>query len=145
MAIQNRRARFDYEILEVIEAGLVLVGSEVKSLRLGQASINESFAVIRNGELYLQGATISPYKPANRFNHAPDRLRKLLITNKQRENLLGAMGRERLTVVPLEIYFTDKGIAKCRIGLGKGKRKIDKRETIKERDWSRQKSRMLKK
>jgi SsrA-binding protein len=139
----NRRARFDYEIVETLEAGIILTGSEVKSLRAGKASINESFAGEMEGELYLFNANIPEYTEANRFNHEPRRPRKLLVRKKQLNKFLGAVRRKGMTIVPLSIYFNEKGRAKVDIGLARGKKTVDKRETIKERDWQRDKARLL--
>jgi SsrA-binding protein len=140
---QNRRARFDYAIETTFEAGVMLVGSEVKALRLGQASLNEAFAIEKSGEIFLVNCTISPYGPANHFNHEPKRHRKLLLKKREINQIVGALTRERLTLVPLSLTFNEKGRAKILLGLGKGKKNIDKRETIKQRDWTRQKARTL--
>jgi SsrA-binding protein len=121
---------------------MVLAGTEVKMLRQGQASINESYAAERDGALYLINAHIPEYKPA-RINHEPGRARKLLLHRRQLDKLLGAIRREGMTVVPLGIYFNERGIAKCEIGLAKGKRKADKRESEKTRDWQRDKARLM--
>jgi SsrA-binding protein len=142
-AAQNRRARFDYEILDTLEAGIVLTGSEVKVLRSGHASINESYAAEEDGEIFLINAHIPEYKAATRFNHEPRRPRKLLVHRRERDRLLGAVRREGITLVPLSIYFNKRGIAKCELGLAKGKRKVDKRQTEKARDWQRDKARIL--
>ena len=139
----NRKARFNYEIGEVIEAGIALMGSEVKSLRMGKANIAESYAATRDGELWLLNANITEYKQAGRFNHAPKRARKLLLHKRQINKLIGAVEREGMTVVPLKIYFNDKGRAKVEIALAKGKKLHDKRETEKKRDWSRERGRLL--
>ncbi|MCW5723653.1 MAG: SsrA-binding protein SmpB [Maricaulaceae bacterium] len=140
----NRRARFDYEIEETFEAGLVLTGTEVKSLREGRANIAESYVSPEKDELYLINADIPPYGPANRFNHEPRRPRKLLMKRREIEKLAGAVTRDGRTIIPLRLYFNARGIAKLQIGLAKGKKTIDKRETIKRRDWDRQKSRLMK-
>ena len=140
---QNRKARFNYFIEETLEAGLMLVGSEVKSLRGGRASIAEAFAAEKEGELYLINANIPEYEAANRFNHAPKRARKLLLHRRELGRLLGAVQRDGMTLVPLSIYFNARGIAKVQLGLAKGKRKGDKREAEKERDWSRDRARLL--
>ena len=139
----NRRAFHEYHFDERLEAGLALVGSEVKSLRGGRASIAEAFAVEREGELYLINANIPEYESANRFNHAPKRPRKLLLRKREVERLRGRINREGMTVVPLSIYFNKRGIAKCQLGIAKGKRMVDKRETIKQRDWQREQARVL--
>jgi SsrA-binding protein len=140
---QNRRARHDYLIEDTLEAGIMLAGSEVKTLRLGQASIAESYAAERAGELFLFNAYIPIYKPANRFNHEERRARKLLVHRKQRDKLLGSIKREGITLVPMSIYFNERGIAKVELGLAKGKRKADKRQAEKAKDWQRQKARVM--
>ncbi|MCX7338608.1 MAG: SsrA-binding protein SmpB [Alphaproteobacteria bacterium] len=147
---QNRRARFDYAILETIEVGIMLTGTEVKSLRVGKASINESFAGEMAGTpetaggLYLFNANISEYPQANKFNHEPKRPRKLLLHKRQLNKYLGAVRRKGMTIVPLSLYFNARGMAKVEIALAKGKNTVDKRQTIKERDWARDKARILK-
>jgi SsrA-binding protein len=140
---QNRKARHDYFIEDTLEAGLQLLGSEVKSLRSGRASIAEAFAAEKEGDLYLLNAHIPEYESANRFNHAPRRPRKLLLHKREAERLKGRVNREGMTLVPLAIYFNARGIAKCQLGLAKGKHKVDKRQTIKERDWQREQARVL--
>ncbi len=142
-AAQNRRARFDYLIEETFEAGLVLQGSEVKVLRGGQASLSESFAAERGGELFLLNMYIPPYKAANRMNHEERRPRKLLVHRRQRNKLLGSIKREGITIVPLSVYFNDRGIAKVEIGIAKGKKKHDKRAAEKDKDWQRDKARVM--
>ncbi len=139
----NRKARFSYEILDTFEAGLVLTGTEVKSLRTGKATIAESYAGADGDELMLINANIPEYLEANRFNHAPRRPRKLLLHRNQINKLLGAIQREGLTLVPLRLYFNEKGRAKIEIGLARGKKLHDKRETEKTRDWQRDKARLL--
>ena len=140
----NRRARFDYEIGEVFEAGLVLTGPEVKSLRAGKATVAESYASVdRNGEMILYNANIPEYLQANRFNHEPKRPRKLLLHTKEIAKLAKGVEREGMTIVPLRVYFNAKGRAKIAIALGKGKKLHDKREAEKSRDWSRDKSRLM--
>jgi SsrA-binding protein len=141
-AAQNRRARHDYLIQDTLEAGMVLRGTEVKMLRQGQASINEAYATERDGALYLVGAHIPEYKSA-RENHEPGRPRKLLLHRKEQNRLRGLIKREGITIVPLGIYFNERGLAKCELGLAKGKRKADKREAEKSRDWQRDKARLL--
>jgi SsrA-binding protein len=141
-AAQNRRARHDFLIQDTLEAGIVLQGTEVKMLRQGQASINEAFATERGGELFLVGAHIPEYKSA-RQNHEPNRPRKLLVHRKELNKLLGSIRREGMTVVPLGIYFNERGLAKCELGLAKGKKKADKREAEKTRDWQRDKARLM--
>ena len=140
---ENRKARRDYEIIETIEAGLVLTGSEVKSLRLGRASINEAYASEEGGKLVLVNADIPEYSAA-RESHAPKRKRPLLLHKKESNKLIGLINRDGMTVVPLALYFNDRGIAKVSLGLAKGRKKQDKREVIKKRDWDRQKARILK-
>ena len=139
----NRRARHDYSIEDTIVAGVMLTGSEVKSLRRGQASIVESYASDRNGELWLLNAHIAPYDPGKTFGHEPKRPRKLLLHRREIDKLTGAIRREGMTLVPLSIFFNARGIAKVSLGLAKGRRKADQREAIKQRDWQRQKSRLL--
>jgi SsrA-binding protein len=139
----NRKARFNYSIHEAFEAGVALTGSEVKSLRQGKASIAESYAAARDGELWLYNSNITEYKQAGRFNHAPKRPRKLLLHRRQINKLIGAVEREGMTVVPLKIYFNDKGRAKVEIALAKGKKLHDKRETEKKRSWDRERGRLL--
>ena len=141
----NRRARFDYEIEDTLEAGLQLVGTEVKSLRQGRANIAEAYvSVERDGALYLINADFPPYEGGNRFNHEPRRHRKLLLHRKQIGQLAGAVQRDGRTIIPLRLYFNDRGLAKLLIGLAKGKKTVDKRETIKEREWNRSKARLMK-
>ena len=142
---ENRKAKFDYNITETLESGIVLFGSEVKSLRMGKASIKESYASEENGELFLINFNIPEYSLAARGqNHDPKRLRKLLINKKERNKVSGLIKREGYTVVPISCYFNKKGIVKILLGLAKGKRQVDKRETIKKRDWDRAKQRLLK-
>lgn len=140
---ENRKARRDYEITETIEAGLILKGSEVKSLRRGQASIAESYATEDQGRLVLINADIAEYD-ASRQPHDPKRKRDLLLHRKESDRLLGLIKREGMTLIPLTLYFNERGIAKLSLGLAKGRKKADKREAIKQRDWERQKSRILK-
>ena len=140
---QNKRARFDYFIEETIEAGIMLVGSEVKSLRLGKASIGESYASEEDGDLFLINASITPYTQANRFNHEERRPRKLLLRRRQLDKLLNAIRRKGKTLVPLSLYFNERGIVKVELGLAVGKKKQDKRSTEKERDWGRDKARIM--
>ena len=140
---ENRRARHDYQIEETVEAGLILTGSEVKSLRSGRASIAESYASEENGNLVLINANI-PIYPAARENHEPKRMRTLLMKAKERDKYLNMIRRDGYTLVPLSLYFNQKGVAKLSIGLAKGRKKHDKREASKQRDWDRQKHRLLK-
>lgn len=142
-AAQNRKARHDYYIEDTLEAGLMLQGTEVKSLRLGGASIAEAYAGPTGGELFLFNAHIPEYKAAKHFGHEPKRPRKLLVRGRERDRLIGAVQRSGVTIVPLSLYFNERGIAKVQLGLAKGKRKVDKRESEKERDWQRDKARLM--
>jgi SsrA-binding protein len=139
----NRKARFHYAIEDSLEAGIVLKGSEVKSLRGGKANIQESYAGVKEGELYLVNAYIPEYTEANRQNHEPRRLRKLLIRKTELRKLATAVQRQGMTLVPLKMYFNEKGKAKVELGVAKGKKLHDKRETEKKRDWARDKARLL--
>ena len=139
----NRKARFSYAIGETFEAGIMLSGTEVKSLRGGKGTIGESYAAEQGGALYLINAYIPEYLQANRFNHEPKRPRKLLLHKRQISRLIVATQREGMTVVPLKIYFNEQGRAKVEIALAKGKNAADKRETSKKRDWEREKGRIL--
>jgi SsrA-binding protein len=139
----NRRARFNYEIGEVVEAGIALTGTEVKSLRQGKATIAESYADARAGEVWLVNANIPEYLEANRFNHAPKRPRKLLLHKRQISKLAAAVEREGMTLVPLKMYFNEKGRAKIEIAVARGKKLHDKRETERKRTWERERSRLL--
>ncbi|MFJ6322465.1 MULTISPECIES: SsrA-binding protein SmpB [unclassified Rhizobium] len=141
---ENRKARFNYEIIDTYEAGLVLKGTEVKSLREGKANIAESYASDEDGEIWLINSYLPEYLQANRFNHEPRRRRKLLLSGREIGRLRSAINREGMTLVPLKIYFNDSGRAKLELALAKGKKLHDKRESEKERDWNRQKSRLLK-
>jgi SsrA-binding protein len=143
VAAHNRRARHNYEIGDTLEAGIVLTGSEVKSLREGRATIAESYAKAENGEIWLINAHIPEYKQAGPFNHEPTRPRKLLLKNREIAKLIGATERAGMSLVPLKLYFNNRGVAKLEIGLGKGKKHYDKRETEKNRDWNMQKARLL--
>ncbi len=143
LVAQNRRARFEYHIEETIEAGIVLTGTEVKSLREGRANINEAYAGEMNGELWLFNAHISEYAAASRFNHEPRRPRKLLLHRREMERLLGAVQRKGMTIVPLSLYFAPNGRVKVELALARGKKLHDKRETAKERDWQREKARIM--
>lgn len=143
LVAQNKRARHDYLIEDSLEAGLVLTGSEVKSLRKGQGSIKEAYARERGGELFLMNGHIPPYEGANLFNHEPKRPRKLLLRRRELAKLLGQIRREGYTVVPLSLYFNERGLAKVELGLARGKRKVDKRQSEKQRDWQREKQRLL--
>jgi SsrA-binding protein len=139
----NRKARFNYEIGEVFEAGIALTGTEVKSLRNGRANIAESYADARNGEIWLVNANIPEYLQASRFNHAPKRPRKLLLHKRQIHKLAVAVDREGMTIVPLRLFFNDRGRAKLDIALGRGKKLHDKRETEKKRSWERERGRLM--
>ncbi|MFO7855175.1 MAG: SsrA-binding protein SmpB [Paracoccaceae bacterium] len=141
---ENRRARHDYAIEDDIEVGLVLEGSEVKSLRNGKANIAESYATVEGGELWLINAHIPHYAQARTFGHDERRRRKLLAHRKQVARLWQGIGRQGMTLVPLSLYFNEKGVAKLKLGIAKGKRLTDKRETAKKRDWAREKARLLK-
>ena len=141
---ENRRARYDYEITDTLEAGIVLTGTEVKSLRQGKAQITESYASPERGELWLINAHIPENLQASRFNHEEKRPRKLLVNKKQLARLSQDVDRAGNTIVPLKLYFNEQGRAKLLIGIGKGKKSFDKRETEKNRDWNREKSRLLK-
>ena len=140
---ENRRARFDYFLEESFEAGLALTGTEVKSLRGGRANLAESYAAVEGRELMLVNADIPPYGQANRFNHEPRRPRKLLMRRRQIDKLIGAVQREGRTLVPVKLYFNEKGLAKLEVALAKGKKAHDKREASAERDWQRDKARLL--
>jgi SsrA-binding protein len=139
----NRRARFNYEIGETFEAGIALTGTEVKALRQGRATIAESYADSRGGELWLVNANIPEYQQGGRFNHAPKRPRKLLLHKRQIDKLSGAVDREGMTIVPLKLYFNEKGRAKLEIAVARGKKLHDKRETDKKRSWDRERARLL--
>lgn len=143
IAADNRRARFDYEIKEAIEAGVSLTGTEVKSLRTGKATIGESYAAQKGGEMWLFNAYIPEYLEANRFNHETRRPRKLLLHKREIAKLANAVERDGMTVVPLKIYFNDRGRAKVELALAKGRKTHDKREVLKERSWQRDKARLL--
>jgi len=140
---QNRRARHDYLIEDTIEAGVVLQGTEVKVLRQGQGSITEAYADQSGGELFLVNANIPEYSASSHFNHQPRRPRKLLLHRKQMHRLLGAIQRQGMTLIPLSIYFNERGRAKVELGLARGKRKADKRQAEKHRDWQRDRARIL--
>lgn len=143
IAAENRKARFEFAIDDTYEAGIALAGSEIKSLRAGRATIGDSYAAEKNGELYLVNAYIPEYLQAHQFNHETKRPRKLLLHKRQINKLIGAVQREGMTIVPLKIYFNDRGRAKVELALAKGKNTADKRETAKKRDWEREKSRLL--
>lgn len=140
---ENRKARFNYFIDETFEAGLALSGTEVKSLRGGEGSIAESYAEVRDGEAWLVNANIPEFSHGNRFNHEPKRPRKLLLHAREIDKLMGAVERKGMTLVPLSIYFNGKGRAKVELALARGKQTHDKRATIKDRDWKRDKARLM--
>jgi len=140
---ENRRARFDYAIEEVFEAGIALTGTEVKSLRFGEGSIAESYAEVKNGEVWLINANVPEFSHGNRFNHEPKRPRKLLLRNREIEKLFGAVARQGMTLVPLSIYFNAKGRAKVELALARGRKSHDKRDYEKEKDWKREQGRLL--
>ena len=140
---ENRRAKFDYKLEEKFEAGLVLVGTEVKSLRHGQCSLNESYVGPKGDDIYLFNANIPEYQQAGpKMQHAPTRPRLLLLKKREINKLLGAVSREGYTIVPTRLYFNSRGMAKLEVALAKGKKEHDKRETIKQRDWGREKQRI---
>ncbi len=140
---ENRKARYSYAIDGTLEAGMMLLGSEVKSLRAGKATIAESYAQVKDGEISLINAYIPEYGMANRFNHEPKRPRKLLVRKAEVKKLAAATQREGMTLIPLRVYFTPRGIAKLELGIAKGKKLHDKRETEKQRDWARDKARVM--
>jgi SsrA-binding protein len=139
----NRKARFNYFIDETFEAGVSLTGTEVKSLRQGKATIAESYADARDGEIWLINSNIPEYLQANRFNHAPKRPRKLLLHKRQIEKLVGAVEREGMTLVPLKLYFNERGRPKIELALARGKKLYDKRDTEKKRSWDRERGRLM--
>ncbi len=143
LVAENRKARHNYAIEDTLETGIILEGSEVKSLRNGGANIAESYATVENGELWLVNAYVAPYAKTTHFAHVERRRRKLLASKREISKLWQAIGREGMTLVPLKLYFNETGRAKLLIGLAKGKRMADKRETEKQRDWNRQKARLL--
>ncbi len=143
LAAQNRKARRDYHILEKIEAGIVLKGTEVKSLREGRASIGEAYASEKDGEIYLQNAFIPEYSSSGFSRHEPRGPRKLLLHRREIGKLIDAVQKKGMTLVPLSLYFNPRGIAKVELAVAEGKRRHDKRETVKRRDWERQKARLL--
>ncbi len=140
---ENRRARFDFAIGDVIETGMVLTGTEVKSLREGKATIAESYAQVKDGEVLLVNATIPEFAGGNRFNHEPKRVRTLLLKAREIDRLQRASDRDGMTLIPLKIYFNERGFAKMELGVAKGKKLHDKRADIKERDWQRDKARLM--
>lgn len=140
---ENRRARFDYHIEDTTEAGIALTGTEVKSLRFGEGSIAESYAEVKNGEVWLVNSNVPEFSHGNRYNHEPKRPRKLLLHRREVDRLQGAVERKGMTLVPLSIYFNGRGRAKVELALAKGKNVADKRATIKERDWKRDQARIM--
>jgi SsrA-binding protein len=140
---ENRRARYDYFIEDKFEAGLMLTGTEVKALRAGEATIAESYAEVRDGAVWLVNANVPEFSPGNRFNHEPRRPRKLLLNAREIDKLTGAVERKGMTLVPLSIYFNGRGRAKVELALAKGKNSADKRQTTKDRDWQRDKARLM--
>ncbi len=140
---ENRKARFDYYIEDTFEAGLALQGTEVKALRGGEGSIAESYAEVRDGQVWLVNANIPEYSHGNRQNHEPKRPRKLLLNTREIDRMMGAVERKGMTLVPLSVYFNGKGRAKVELALAKGKQAHDKRATIKDRDWARDKARLM--
>jgi SsrA-binding protein len=140
---ENRRARFDYFLEESLEAGLSLLGSEVKSLRQGRANVTEAYAAVEGREIVLVNCYIPEYAAANRFNHEPRRPRKLLLHRKQIDRLIGAVNREGRTIIPVRLYWNDKGLAKLELAVAKGKKLHDKREAEADRDWARDKARLM--
>jgi SsrA-binding protein len=140
---ENRRARFEYAVEEVLDAGIMLSGTEVKSLRFGEGSIAESYAEVKNGEVWLVNANIPEFSHGNRFNHEPKRPRKLLLTARQIEKLHAAVSRQGMTLVPLSVYFNERGRAKVELAVAKGRKMHDKREHLKAQDWKREQGRLL--
>ncbi len=140
---ENRRAKFDYFLEDNLEAGIMLLGTEIKALRMGRANIAESYAAVEGREIVLINADIPPYAQANRFNHEPRRPRKLLLHRKQIDRLIGAVQKDGQTIIPIRLYLNDDGKAKLEIALAKGKKLHDKRETSAERDWQRDKARLM--
>ena len=143
LVADNRKARFNYEILDTVEAGLMLHGTEVKSLRNGEANIAESYASYEDDEMWLINSYIPEYLEANRFNHEPRRRRKLLLNKREIVKLVNATDRDGMTIVPLKLYFNDRGRAKLELAVARGKKNYDKRETEKKRDWQRDKARLM--
>ena len=143
LVAENRRARFDYEVEDTLETGMVLVGSEVKSLREGKANIAEAYVAVESGELVMVNSDIPTYAGANRFNHEPRRRRKLLAHAREIVRLSQSVEREGRTIIPLKLYFNDDGIAKLLIGLAKGRKAPDKRDVKKDRDWQRDRARLM--
>jgi SsrA-binding protein len=143
MAAQNRKARHNYFIDDVVEAGIMLAGTEVKSLRQGKGNLGDAYATDNDGAIWLYNLNIPEYDSGGYMRHEPKRARKLLLKKREIDKLVGAVQRDGVTLVPLSIYFNERGIAKVELGLARGKRKYDKRETEKKRDWQKQKQRLL--
>lgn len=141
---ENRRARFDFAIEQVFEAGIALQGTEVKSLRFGEGTIAESYAEVKGNEVWLINSNIPEFSHGNRYNHEPRRPRKLLLSGREINKMHAAVARQGMTLVPLSVYFNSRGRAKVELALAKGKKAHDKRESIKERDWKRDKQRLMK-
>lgn len=141
---QNKKARHDYTISDTYEAGLVLQGTEVKAMRVGKANIRDSYATHQENEIWLLNVHIDEYTQGNRFNHAPRRPRKLLLKQREIKKLIGLLKTKGVTLVPLELYFNERGYAKCELGVATGKKKYEKRDAIKERDWKRDQDRAMK-
>ena len=140
---ENRKARYNYEIMDTLEAGLMLTGTEVKSLRQREANIAESYASHEDDAIWLINSYVPEYEQGNRNNHEPRRRRKLLLHRREIDKLFAAVAREGMTLIPLRLYFNEKGMAKLELALGRGKKNYDKRETEKKRDWQRDKARLL--
>ncbi len=140
---ENRRARFDYFLEDSIEAGIALLGTEIKALRDGRANIAESYAAVEGREIVLVNADIPPFKQANRFNHEPRRPRKLLLHRRQIDKMIGAVQRDGRTIIPVRLYLNERGMAKLELAMAKGKKIHDKREATAERDWQRDKARLM--
>lgn len=140
---ENRRARFDYHIDDVFEAGIALTGTEVKSLRFGEGSIAESYAEIKGNEVWLINSNVPEFSHGNRYNHEPKRARKLLLREREIARLHGAVERKGMTLVPLSVYFNSRGRAKVELALARGKNTADKRQTVKDRDWKREQARIM--
>jgi SsrA-binding protein len=140
---ENRRARYEYSFEDVLDAGIALTGTEVKSLRFGEGSIAESYAEVKNGEVWLVNANIPEFSHGNRFNHEPKRPRKLLLTAREIDRLHGAVARQGMTLIPLSVYFNERGRAKVELAVAKGKKLHDKRAAEKEKDWKREQGRLM--
>jgi SsrA-binding protein len=140
---ENRRARYEYAFEDMLDAGIVLTGTEVKSLRFGEGSIAESYAEVKNGEVWLVNANIPEFSHGNRFNHEPKRPRKLLLTQREIAKLHGAVARQGMTLIPVSVYFNERGRAKVELAVAKGRKLHDKREHEKEKDWKREQGRLM--